>query len=121
MLQSGGWRGLVRIPARADTAHVPIAGGPLTPKSLFVTSLACLLLAGSSYAERRRTTSTPSASDDQTAAQPAAPPPSLAQFPATPSQVSFQGGQLTISAQNSTLGDILKAVRALSGATIAIT
>jgi hypothetical protein len=90
----------------------------LTPKSLFVTSLACLLLAGSSYAERRRTTSTPSASDDQTAAQPAAPPPTLAQLPATPPQVSFQGGQLTISAQNSTLGDILKAVRAQTGATI---
>jgi len=85
---------------------------------LFVTSLACLLLAGSSYAERRRTTSTPSASDDQTAAQPAAPPPTLAQLPATPPQVSFQGGQLTISAQNSTLGDILKAVRAQTGATI---
>jgi hypothetical protein len=90
----------------------------LTPKSLFVTSLVCLLLAGSSYAERRRTTSTPSASDDQTAAQPAAPPPTLAQLPATPPQVSFQGGQLTISAQNSTLGDILKAVRAQTGATI---
>lgn len=90
----------------------------MTPKSLFVTSLACLLLAGSSYAERRRTTSTPSASDDQTAAQPAAPPPTLAQLPATPPQVSFQGGQLTISAQNSTLGDILKAVRAQTGATI---
>ena len=90
----------------------------MTPKSLFVTSLVCLLLAGSSYAERRRTTSTPSASDDQTAAQPAAPPPTLAQLPATPPQVSFQGGQLTISAQNSTLGDILKAVRAQTGATI---
>jgi len=90
----------------------------LTPKSLFVTSLVCLLLAGSSYAERRRTTATPSASDDQTAAQPAAPPPTLAQLPATPPQVSFQGGQLTISAQNSTLGDILKAVRAQTGATI---
>jgi hypothetical protein len=39
-------------------------------------------------------------------------------LPATPPQVTFQGGQLTISAQNSTLGDILKAVRAQTGATI---
>jgi hypothetical protein len=39
-------------------------------------------------------------------------------LPATPPQVSFQAGQLTISAQNSTLGDILKAVRAQTGATI---
>jgi hypothetical protein len=35
-----------------------------------------------------------------------------------PPQVSFQGGQLTISAQNSTLGDILKDVKAQTGATI---
>ena len=48
----------------------------------------------------------------------ALPMPTLAQQPATPPQVSFQGGQLTISAQNSTLGDILKAVKAQTGATI---
>ena len=47
-----------------------------------------------------------------------APPPTLAQMPATPPQVSFHNGQLTISAQNSTLGDILKAVKAQTGATI---
>jgi hypothetical protein len=39
-------------------------------------------------------------------------------MPASPPQVSFQGGQLTISAQNSTLGDILKAVRAQTNASI---
>jgi hypothetical protein len=39
-------------------------------------------------------------------------------MPASPPQVSFQGGQLTIAAQNSTLGDILKAVRVQTGATI---
>jgi hypothetical protein len=39
-------------------------------------------------------------------------------MPASPPQVSFQGGQLTIAAQNSTLGDILKAVRAQTGATV---
>ena len=92
-------------------------GGPLKPKFLFVASLACLLLVVPGFAKRRRATPAP-ATVDQAAAQPAAPPLTLAQLPATPPQVSFQGGQLTISAQNSTLGDILKAVRAQTGATI---
>jgi hypothetical protein len=90
----------------------------LKPKFLFVVSLACLLLAVPGYAERRRAKPTPGATEEKPVAQPAAPPPTLAQLPATPPQVSFQGGQLTISAQNSTLGDILKAVRAQTGATI---
>jgi hypothetical protein len=39
-------------------------------------------------------------------------------MPASAPEVLFQAGQLTISAQNSTLGDILKAVRVQTGATI---
>jgi hypothetical protein len=42
------------------------------------------------------------------------------QIPATPAKVSFQGGLLSISAQNSTLGEILRDVRRLTGATIDI-
>ena len=42
------------------------------------------------------------------------------QLPPTPAQVSFQGGLLTISAQNSTLGEILRDVRKLTGAAIEI-
>src|ERR1700686_1675164 len=42
------------------------------------------------------------------------------QIPATPAKVSFQGGLLTISAQNSTLGEILRDVRKLTGASIEI-
>jgi hypothetical protein len=95
-----------------------MAEGPLKPKSLLVVSLACLLLVAPGFAKRRRAATVPPVPEDQAAAQPAAPPPTLAQLPATPPQVSFQGGQLTISAQNSTLGDILKAVRAQTGATI---
>jgi hypothetical protein len=85
----------------------------------------------------------------QTAAQPAAPPttshhkshkaqkaqkqvalpplPSgplsqlpMDQIPATRATVSFEGGLLTISAQNSTLGEILRDVRKLTGASIEI-
>ena len=42
------------------------------------------------------------------------------QIPPTPAKVSYQGGLLTISAQNSTLGEILRDVRRLTGASIEI-
>jgi hypothetical protein len=42
------------------------------------------------------------------------------QIPPTPAKVSFQGGLLEISAQNSTLGEILRDVRKLTGASIEI-
>ncbi|HKM49082.1 MAG TPA: hypothetical protein VJX69_15935 [Terriglobales bacterium] len=42
------------------------------------------------------------------------------QIPATPAKVSYQGGLLTISAQNSTLGEILREVRKVTGASIEI-
>src|SRR6202166_5271333 len=96
-----------------------MSGGPLKPKFLFIVSLSCLLLVGTCSAKQRRTTNQP-VKQEQSAARPASPlhPPTLAQMPASPPEVSFQGGQLTISAQNSTLGDILKAVRVQTGATI---
>jgi len=54
--------------------------------------------------------------------QPAAPepvaPPTAEQRPATPPQVAFNGGVLTITADNSTLGDILRAVHRQTGASI---
>ena len=61
----------------------------------------------------------------QPAPEPALPPCplqplNLDQMPAVPPQVSFQAGQLSISAQNSTLGDILRAVRKQTGATVDI-
>jgi hypothetical protein len=42
------------------------------------------------------------------------------QIPAIPAKISYQGGLLAISAQNATLGDILKEVRRLTGASIEI-
>jgi hypothetical protein len=41
-------------------------------------------------------------------------------MPAAPPKVSYQNGLLTIVAQNSTLGDILRDVRKLTGATIEV-
>lgn len=42
------------------------------------------------------------------------------QIPSTPARISFAGGLLTISAQNSPLGEILREVRSLTGASIEI-
>ena len=54
--------------------------------------------------------------------QPAAPqpvaPPTPEQRPPTPPQVAYSGGLLTITADNSTLGDILRAVHRQTGAAI---
>jgi hypothetical protein len=44
----------------------------------------------------------------------------MEQIPATPAKVSYQGGLLTISAQNSSLSEILRDVRKLTGASIEI-
>lgn len=51
---------------------------------------------------------------------PAPPPPPLTpeQGPSYPPEVSFQAGQLTIVAKNSTMGDVLTAVRKRTGAAV---
>ena len=49
---------------------------------------------------------------------PPSPPPTPEQGPASPPEVSFQGGQLTIVARNSTLGDVLTAVKKKTGAAV---
>ena len=49
---------------------------------------------------------------------PAPPPPTPEQGPSSPPQVSFQGGQLTIEARNSTMSDVLNAVKQKTGAAV---
>ena len=51
---------------------------------------------------------------------PPPPPPTLEQMPAVPPKVSFSGGMLTIVAENSTLSDILRAVKTQTGAAVEI-
>jgi hypothetical protein len=55
-------------------------------------------------------------------AQPSGPltPVSLDQLPAVPPRVSYQNGWLTVTAENSTLGDILREVHKATGASIDI-
>jgi hypothetical protein len=45
-------------------------------------------------------------------------PPTPETMPAQPPQVSYAGGMLTIVAENSTLGDIMNAVKSRTGATV---
>ena len=49
-----------------------------------------------------------------------AAPLTLAQLPSTPPQVSYQGGMLTIVAENASLGDILREVHRSTGAAIEV-
>jgi hypothetical protein len=51
---------------------------------------------------------------------PPPPPPTLEQMPALPPKVRFSNGLLSIVAENSTLGDILRAVRTQTGAAVEI-
>ena len=46
------------------------------------------------------------------------PPPTPEHGPSSPPEVIFKGGQLTITARNSTLGDVLNAVKQKTGAAV---
>lgn len=52
--------------------------------------------------------------------QPPAPPPTLEQSPPTPPRVTYQNGELTIDAHNSTLSQVLHAVQLQTGASVEI-
>ena len=72
----------------------------------------------------------PAPAQAQTASRPAKPTPvapvvqqntaagGLEHVPSSPPEVSFQGGKLTIVARNSTLGDVLNAVKQKTGAVV---
>jgi hypothetical protein len=86
--------------------------------------LACLLVSGAaaqSLPQAPRRSKQP-VQKDPPAPQPVAPvaPLSPEQLPASPPQVAFNSGTLTIIANNSTLGDILRAVHRQTGATVDI-
>ena len=54
----------------------------------------------------------------ETPPQPPPPPPTPEQMPAVPSRVLYTNGQLTIVAENSTLGDVLTNLHRTTGANI---
>lgn len=85
-------------------------------------TLLCLALMNPAYAAQRHSAGKPPVKPEQPAPtpQPVPPPLTLEQMPSSPPQVSFRNGQLTIVAQNSTLGDILRGVRKQTGAVVEI-
>jgi hypothetical protein len=97
-----------------------MAGAPMQLRFPLVATMICLL-AGLCQADQPKAkvhrVPAPAASTPQPVAAPAVPL-RPEQMPATPPQVSFHGGLLTITAQNSTLGDILRAVRNQTGAAV---
>jgi hypothetical protein len=52
--------------------------------------------------------------------QPPPIPPTLEQTPPTPPRITYQGGQLSIDARNSTLAQVLRAVQSQTGASMEI-
>jgi hypothetical protein len=88
---------------------------------LGLATLSILLLPNSAIAGQQRHSRKQPAKQEQAVPTPQiVAPPTPEQMPASPPQVSFNNGQLTIVAQNSTLGDILRAVRAKTGAAVEI-
>jgi hypothetical protein len=95
--------------------------------AIILGGFVCLAMVGRSYAAQQQSPRKHLVKQEQPTPaptpQPAADPPlplTLAQMPASPPQVSFHNGQLTIVAPNSTLGDILRAVRAQTGASVEV-
>src|SRR5215467_4951522 len=88
--------------------------------------LVLVLAAGSSFA----TPATPQKKQQPTAQaitdavvdsippQPPPPPPTPEQGPSSPPEVSYQAGQLVIVARNSTMADVLNAVKQKTGASV---
>jgi hypothetical protein len=115
---------------KTDHSGRSSAGGMVKHKAFLTVSMACIL--ASSYAaaqsppQRAPGGGPPLTTDhpkQQTApiapSQQAAPAPlSPEQMPSSPPQVSFNSGILTIIANNSTLGDILRAVHRQTGAAV---
>ena len=83
-----------------------------------------LLIPSSAYAAQKQVATKRPVKQVQPAPepQPALPPPpsTLEQMPTSAPQVSFRNGQLMIVANNSTLGDVLRAVRNQTGAEVEI-
>ena len=87
---------------------------------LLLVGLVSCLLAGPCHADQSKSKARRPVLHEPPAAQPAPPVVPLLpeQMPATPPEIAFSGGMLTITAPNSTLGDILRAVRNQTGAAV---
>jgi hypothetical protein len=108
------------------SAAVPNRGFLMMSNRLLSVAIITLALSTGSFAQKKSAKKKPKAkSTPVTQEQPAAPEPpltpiqlTLAQKPAVAPKVQYQNGQLSIVAENSTLGDILRAVHQQTGAVV---
>jgi len=96
-----------------------MSGGPLKSQLLFL-GLVLSLGVGVSHADQPKARAKRPVPHAEPAPPPIVPivPLRPEQMPATPPVVTFTGGQLKITAENSTLGDILREVRNQTGANV---
>lgn len=89
---------------------------------ILVALLVCFAMIGTADAASKRPARKKPVKREQPAPapQPVPQPLTLEQSPAMPPQVTYHDDSLTIIAENSTLGDVLRAVRAKTGATVDI-
>lgn len=80
--------------------------------------LLLLLLVSPAHAQQHPVHKRPVKQEQPAPPPPPPPPPTLEQMPARPPTVTFNNGLLTIVAENSTLGDILRAVRTQTKAAV---
>ena len=89
-----------------------------------VVVIFALLIASPAYSAQKQVVSKRPVKQVQPAPEPQPapppPPPTLEQMPTSAPQVSFHNEQLMIIANNSTLGDVLRAVRNQTGAAVEI-
>jgi hypothetical protein len=82
--------------------------------------LSLCMVSTAGAAPQRPARKRPSKQEQPAPTPPPAPPPTLEQMPALPPKVRFSNGLLSIVAENSTLSDILRAVRTQTGAAVEI-
>lgn len=87
-----------------------------------LVGISCCLVLGSSVGlcATKRPAQKPTHPPIVPTVPPVQPPPTPEQMPATPPNVTMNDGRLSIMAENSTLGDILNAVRTQTGADLDI-
>lgn len=97
---------------------------PQVAAKFLLVFLACGLCVATEVPHHTKSQKSPSKPSPAVAAQPTvqpqAPPPPVTpeHGPSSPPDVNFQSGQLTIVARNSTLGDVLNAVKLKTGASV---
>ncbi len=97
------------------TARAPQAPAPSTSSATTTTASPASATPSKTHKRHKKENPVPIA---EVAPTPPPPPPTLEQTPPTAPHITYQGGQLSIDARNSTLSQVLHAVQLQTGASI---